>query len=138
MMRIKICIKIFFLKTERFFLFRMPSFCLCRCCSSFLSLWLHATVFPPEKLQLFAIFYVLHTSIKNPHLLLICHSTEFLFTLSLSLPSSPPTTAPPTWCRPEVTATLCQGHPGPRSGVLMPGWLSDTDSPRPCWGPSDF
>lgn len=74
-----------FLKTERFFLFRMPSFCLCRCCSSFLSLWLHATAFPPEKLQLFAIFYVLHISIKNPHLLLICHSTEFLFTLSLSL-----------------------------------------------------
>lgn len=76
--------KTFFLKTERFFLFRTPSFCLCRCCSSFLSLWLHATAFPPEKLQLFAIYYVLHTSIKNPHLLLICHSTEFLFTLSLS------------------------------------------------------
>lgn len=27
----------------------MPSFCLCRCCSSFLSLWLHATAFPSWK-----------------------------------------------------------------------------------------
>lgn len=35
------------------------------------------------------------------------------------------------WCRLEVTAIFSQGRPGPRSGVLMPGWLSDTDSPVP-------
>lgn len=52
------------------------------CCSYRL---LPVTALPPEKLQVFAIYYVLHTSIKNPHLRLICHSTESL-SLALSLP----------------------------------------------------
>lgn len=35
----------------------------------------------------------------------------------------------PWWL--EVSGTVSQGHPCPRSGLLMPGWLSGTDSTVP-------
>lgn len=72
--------------------------------------------------------FMYHTLLST---ILTSINISFSLSISPSFPLSHPLLAPSLTCWLEVNGIVSQGRPCLRSHILMPGWLSETDSSVP-------